>query len=161
MPSVEKKTARNEYRLKFFCRLRLSFCLCIQTKLQLARSTFLSPSIVSGLNQAMAALIEKPAVLPSLTLSLLPPSPLPSLLHARCPISPIPSLIFTRNSVGNQDWWRWSSPTVEEVRNKNHNTTGLNTFTMGMDSKRREGKLVGEWRVGEVLGRGNSGALGS
>lgn len=112
----------------------------------------------------MATLFKKP-IEPSLTLALLPPSPLPSLLHSRSLSLPPTSIDSSHKesgeSLGNEDWWRWSSPTIQEVKKSQtigQRSLGLNTFSQA-SKKRTEGKLVGEWRVGEVLGQGSSGRL--
>lgn len=57
------------------------------------------------------------------------------------------------------DWWKWSTPTVEDYgKKKTWSRIGSPGKLVGL--KKRSGeevKMVGEWRVGAVIGKGTSG----
>lgn len=111
----------------------------------------------------------------NLSLSLSPPPPSPSSLGA-CYSTPssrdssrsrlahrTSSAQVSRERSGNDapgsDWWKWSTPTVEDY-GKKKTWSRISSPGKLVGLKKRSGeevKMVGEWRVGAVIGKGTSG----
>ena len=75
----------------------------------------------------------------------------------------------------NQDWWKWATPTTDLAAKSlaspegdmlgiemNMAITGAgegDTGFVGSKEGRKDGKMVGDWRLGQALGSGMSGEL--
>ena len=76
----------------------------------------------------------------------------------------------------NQDWWKWATPTIDlaakSLASPTGDLTGIemnmartgvgegDSGFVGSKEGRKDGKMVGDWRLGQALGSGMSGKSG-
>lgn len=89
---------------------------------------------------------------PSPILPALRISPTPSTAHGLAP---------NPHSLTSQDWYKYPTPTraLALSQGTNSKAKGAILETVGLGAGTRESKVMGEWRVGEAVGKGSSGAL--